>query len=192
MADPKGQQQQGQHPLRIPKRFITDHNAEGLAVFNTSIPEPVPYEEISNGDRFYLSYTTSSYPADLADGADIRAYANYLRNPPGVVIPGGSVLRIVDLRPGGESPMHRTVSLDYGVILEGEVEMVLDSGEVRLMKRGDMGVQRGTNHLWRNPSKTEWARMLFVLQEAKPLEIGGKKLEEDYGVGMENVRKSGK
>ena len=46
--------------------------------------------------------------------------------------------------------MHRTVSLDYGVVLEGEVELVLDSGETRLMKRGDVSVQRGTNHAWRN------------------------------------------
>lgn len=191
MADPKGHEQE-QHPLRLPKRFITDHNAEGLAVFNTSIPEPVPHTTIANADRFYLGYTTSSYPADLTDGADIGAYADYLRSPPGVVIPGGSVLRIVDIRPGGDSPMHRTVSLDYGVVLEGEVELVLDSGESRLMKRGDVSVQRGTNHMWRNGSKTEWARMLYVLQEAKPVEIGGQKLGEDYGVGMDDVRPSGK
>lgn len=47
--------------------------------------------------------------------------------------------------PGLTSPMHRTVSLDYGVVLEGEVYLVLDSGEERLMRRGDISVQRGTN-----------------------------------------------
>ena len=85
------------------------------------------------------------------------------------------------MRPGATSPMHRTVSLDYGVVLEGEVELVLDSGEKRLMKRGDLSIQRGTIHEWRNTSQTEWARMLYILQEAHPLEIGGKKLGEDYG-----------
>jgi quercetin dioxygenase-like cupin family protein len=85
--------------------------------------------------------------------------------------------------------MHRTVSLDYAVVLLGEVELVLDSGETRLMKPGDVAIQRGTNHAWRNISKTHPARMLYVLQEALPLEIGGKKLEEDYG-GIPGVRPS--
>lgn len=155
------------HPLRTPNRFITDHNAEGLAVFNTSLPEPLPHTAIENGDRFYLAYATTTYPADLGGGADVSTYAGLLESPPGVVLPGGSVLRTVDLRPGGESPMHRTVSLDYGVVLEGEVELVLDSGEARVMRRGDVSVQRGTNHMWRNRSAADWARMLFVLQEAK-------------------------
>jgi len=46
--------------------------------------------------------------------------------------------------------MHRTVSLDYGIVLEGDVELVLDSGEKRAMKQGDVAIQRGTNHAWRN------------------------------------------
>jgi len=77
--------------------------------------------------------------------------------------------------------MHRTVSLDYGVVLIGEVELVLDSGEVRLMKPGDICVQRGTMHAWRNTSKTEWARMLYVLQPSLPVSVGGTELVEDYG-----------
>lgn len=93
------------------------------------------------------------------------------------------------MRPGLLSPMHRTVSLDYGVVLEGEVELVLDSGETRLLKRGDVAVQRGTNHAWRNTSETEWARMMYILQPCAPLEVGGKKLGEDYG-GMKGVRGS--
>lgn len=184
-------QKHGPAELRTPNRFITDHDANGLAVFNTSIPEPLPAQVIANQDKFYLGYTTTSYPADLTNQSDIAAYASFLSNPPGVVIPGGSVLRIVDLRPGGLSPMHRTVSLDYGVVLEGEIELLLDSGESRVMKRGDVSIQRGTNHQWKNRSQTEWARMLYVLQEAKPIEIGGKRLGEDYGEGMENVRPSG-
>lgn len=53
------------------------------------------------------------------------------------------------MSPGLLSPMHRTVSLDYGVVLEGEVELVLDSGETRVLKRGDVAIQRGTCHAWR-------------------------------------------
>lgn len=184
-------QSKDSHPLRTPHRFITDHDESGKAIFNTTIPEALPHKVIGNGDRFLLGYTTSQYPVDLNKNADIESYASYLKDPPGIVIPGGSVLRIVDIRPGGESPMHRTVSLDYGVVLEGEIELVLDSGETRVMRRGDVSVQRGTNHLWRNRSQTEWGRMLYVLLESKPLEIGGKTLGEDYGKGMEDVKKSG-
>ena len=75
--------------------------------------------------------------------------------------------------------MHRTQSLDYGVVLEGELEMILDDGVTRMMRRGDVAVQRATNHGWRNTSQTEWARMLFVLQECQKLFVGGKELGED-------------
>ena len=68
----------------------------------------------------------------------------------------------------------RTVSLDYSVILEGKVKLVLDSGATRLLKRSDIAGQRGTNHVWRNPSTTTWVKMLYFLQEAKPLQFNGK------------------
>lgn len=125
----------------------------------------------------------------LSDSKDLSIYQDDLANKPGIMIPGGSVLRLVDMRPGATSPMHRTVSLDYGVVLEGEVELVLDSGETRIMRRGDVSIQRGTNHAWRNVSGTEWARMLYVLFEAEPVIIGGKVLGEDYG-GIPGVRPS--
>lgn len=181
---------QNQEPpkLRAPNRFITDYNASGLAVFNTSIPEPLPAEVIGNM-KFHLGYATTTIPADFTNHSDIATYSSFLSTPPGIVIPGGSVLRVIDIGPGGETPMHRTVSLDYGVVLEGEIELVLDSGESRVMKRGDISVQRGTDHRWRNTSQTEWGRMLFVSQEAKPVDVSGKELGENhYSYGMENVK----
>ena len=85
--------------------------------------------------------------------------------------------------------MHRTVSLDYGIVLEGEVELVLDSGEVRAMKAGDVAIQRGTNHAWRNMSDSKWARMIYILQPSTPLEVAGKLLGEELET-MEGVRSS--
>lgn len=99
------------------------------------------------------------------------------------------MLRLVDMPPGATSPMHRTVSLDYGVVMEGSVELILDDGVSRVMERGDISVQRGTIHAWRNMSKTSWARMLYILQESKPIHLEGKQLGEDYG-GLQ-VPKSG-
>lgn len=170
-------------------RFITGHNPAGKAIFSSKVPEPLVWQELADGAKFSLGYATNTFPVDLNGEADVSTYQHYSQNLPGITIPGGTVLRLVDMLPGALSPMHRTVSLDYGVVLFGEVELVLDSGETRLLKTGDVAVQRGTNHAWRNASKTHPARMLYVLQEALPLEIGGKKLEEDYG-GIPDVRPS--
>lgn len=70
--------------------------------------------------------------------------------------------------------MHRTVSLDYGVVLEGEVILQLDSGERRQLVRGDIFVQRGTAHQWRNPSNTDPARLLLVHLGSKEVVVENK------------------
>lgn len=85
--------------------------------------------------------------------------------------------------------MHRTVSLDYGVVIYGAVELVLDSGETQLMNSGDVCVQRGTMHAWRNTSETKWARMMYVLTPALPVKIGKQVLSEDLG-HIQGVRSS--
>lgn len=55
---------------------------------------------------------------------DIQKYEKNLQEPPGLVINSGTVLRHVDMAPSHLSPMHRTVSLDYGIVIEGEIELV--------------------------------------------------------------------
>ncbi|KAL1582228.1 hypothetical protein WHR41_09079 [Cladosporium halotolerans] len=180
------------HGLPSIHRFITTHNAEGKATFSDSVPEQLSWHTLPNSAKFSLGYTTEQYPVDMNQNKDVSVYQSYLQTPPGLVIPGGTVLRFVDVPPQSVSPMHRTVSLDYGVVLEGEVELVLDSGETRLMRRGDVAIQRGTNHAWKNVSTTGWARMMYVLQESKPIEMDGKALGEDYGVGMDGVPPSEK
>lgn len=111
--------------------------------------------------------------------------------PIGLVTKGGTVLRFVDFAPGYECMMHRTQSLDYGIVLEGEIVSVLDSGEETVMRRGDVMVQRATMHSWRNDSPTKWARMIFCLQDVKPLVVGGQRLGEDLGRGTKDVPASG-
>ncbi|KAJ6029974.1 hypothetical protein N7499_012390 [Penicillium canescens] len=181
--------------IRPLKRFITTHNETGKAIFSNDLPELMPVQRITDGADFSLAYTSDHFPAQLNNKTDITEYSNYLTSPPGIVVSGGTVCRIVDMLPGALSPMHRTVSLDYGVVLEGEVELVLDSGEVRLLKRGDVAVQRGTNHAWRNVTpdvvdengvKTgQWARMLYVLQPSEEIEIDGRRLGEVVdGIGV--------
>ena len=85
--------------------------------------------------------------------------------------------------------MHRTRSLDYGVVVEGVVELVLPGevggeerqGKVRRLGVGDTEVQRGTMHAWRNGSETEWARMFFVLISCEEVTVGEEILEEESG-----------
>ena len=104
---------------------------------------------------------------------------------------------MVDIAPGSKPLLHRTQSLDYGVVIEGEVEMILDEGVGRVMRRGDVAVQRGTNHGWRNLSGTEWARMFFVLQDCERVVVGGREMGEDVsgaesGVGLVSERGEGR
>lgn len=168
------------------KRIITTHDpATKKAVFSTKLSEEIPINHVPTAD-FRLGYVTKNFPVELNKDADLDTYEPFLNSPPGLVASGGTVLRFVDMEPGALSPMHRTVSLDYGVVLEGEVELVLDSGEVRKMVRGDVAIQRGTMHAWRNCSTTKWVRMMYVLQDCKPVEVAGEVLEEDYGT-MQDV-----
>ncbi len=69
--------------------------------------------------------------------------------------------------------------------------MVLDSGERQRMEKGDVAVQRATMHSWVNTSETEWARMLFVLQDCEVLEVGGVEMREDLGSSADMVQTSG-
>ena len=155
-------------------RYITTHDPHtGLSIFSPFHAATVPKTTLPNGSAFQLDYTTSSTPVTYTADADISAYNAHLAShpplPPAHTTPNGTVMRHTEMPPGGATPMHRTLTLDYAVVLEGEVELVLDGGEARMLRRGDTVVQRGTMHAWRNCSRTEWVRMLCVLM---PVEEG--------------------
>jgi quercetin dioxygenase-like cupin family protein len=80
--------------------------------------------------------------------------------------------------PGASSPLHRTDSIDYGIIISGEIELELENNVSKRIGAGEIIVQRGTIHKWKNPSETEVCRIVFVLIEAKPYEINGMPLPE--------------
>ncbi|KAL4873945.1 hypothetical protein BDV12DRAFT_158791 [Aspergillus spectabilis] len=166
-------------PLPGITRYITGHNTSGKAIVQTETPAEWSSFE-NNSMAFTVAYTTSEFPADLNNDADVKKHEEVMTlGQLGLVKPGGTVCRFVDFAPKGPPLMHRTQSLDYGIVLEGEIEMTLDSGEKKLLKRGDIAVQRATMHAWHNPSETDWTRMVFVLQECKPLVVFGEELGED-------------
>jgi quercetin dioxygenase-like cupin family protein len=82
----------------------------------------------------------------------------------------GTRFAVIDFPPGNQAHMHRTETIDYVIVMEGEIEMDMDASSVRL-RAGDIMVQRGTNHAWANRSNKR-ARVAFVLVDAEPLGIG--------------------
>ncbi|ODM17633.1 hypothetical protein SI65_07308 [Aspergillus cristatus] len=165
-------------PLPKPTRFITGHNSDAKSIVHTE--DAATWTNLGDEMGFFVPYTTSQFPVDMNNERDIAQNKEVTSSGKlGLVNPGGTVCRYVDFAPGNKPVMHQTVSLDYGIVLEGEVEMILDSGEKKLLKRGDVAIQRGTMHAWKNPSETEWARLLFVLQASENVVIDGKALEED-------------
>jgi quercetin dioxygenase-like cupin family protein len=153
------------------RRIVTGHNAGGEAIIK-SVDILTP-KLIPSGDaEFAQVWTTAAVPADNNDEND-----GGLRDV-GLTLRGGSAIRVVDMLPGKQSPMHRTHSLDFGIIMSGELELVLDGGTVQRLGAGDIVVQRGTNHLWRNPSTDTPCRIVFILIEAAPVTVGTQTLEE--------------
>lgn len=83
-----------------------------------------------------------------------------------------------DFAPNSSVPMHRTLSVDYAIIMSGEIVLKLDGGEERTVKAGEYIVQRGTNHEWHNRTN-EWCRAVFVGFAAEPVKLAdGTLLEE--------------
>ncbi|MCJ1423111.1 hypothetical protein MMC29_000992 [Sticta canariensis] len=185
-------QNPGQLSTNLPgvTHYVTGHDpATGKAIVQ-STREGSWNPVLGSSVAFNVVYTTSEFPASLKDDKDITTHDELMSsNKLGLVNPKGTVCRMVDFGPGSEPLMHRTQSLDYGLVLEGSMEMILDSGEIRLMHRGDVAVQRGTMHAWRNASTTEWARMFFVLQDCQEVVLNGKPLGEDLGIasGSEDI-----
>ena len=163
------------------RRVVTGHDAQGKAV--VIMDGAAPNQKLRQaGIVSTLLWVTDETPADISGSAD-RAAREIAVPPP----PNGSILRVVDFPPESEggskidnaavlremgitsrsaaparhAHMHRTRSIDYALVLSGEIDMLLDDSEIHL-KAGDVLVQQGTNHAWINRG-TEVCRIAFVL-----------------------------
>jgi quercetin dioxygenase-like cupin family protein len=156
------------------RRVVTGHDKNGKAVF--AADDNYETVIIPSGDAAMATiWTTATVPANLNDETDGRT------RDAGTTLKGGSVIRVVDMLPGAASPMHRTNSIDYGIIISGNIELELDNTVFKTMGPGDIIVQRGTIHKWRNPSSSEICRIVFVLTEAKAYVHNGAALPEYMG-----------
>ncbi|MCY4668926.1 MAG: cupin domain-containing protein, partial [Rhodococcus sp.] len=144
------------------RRVVTGHDSTGKAVFVDDTQSPVETTKGAAVSNFWLH---SGKPNNSSNYQDPVAPPVPLEPPV-----DGSVFRIIELPadPDAIPYVHRTASLDYALVLDGEIYAVLDDDE-RLMRTGDVLIQRGTNHAWANRSEKP-CRMLFVLIDAEPLD----------------------
>jgi mannose-6-phosphate isomerase-like protein (cupin superfamily) len=155
-------------PLNV-RRVVTGHDADGRAVVkidetSTNLRSSRPGHEAA------VIWTTQGYPVDNDGDEDTQGGA------PSGTIDDGTVFRIIEYGPGVAPRMHRTDTIDYAVVMSGEIDMRLD-GETVHLRAGDVVVQRGTLHDWVN-NGTEPCVIAFVLIGAKPVESsGGQRLE---------------
>jgi quercetin dioxygenase-like cupin family protein len=150
------------------RRVVTGHDAQGRAKVEV---DETAKNVISNrpGASSCVVWSTKGFPVDN-DGFNDPTAANFK-----TTVDGGTVFRIVHYAPGVTPRNHRTDSIDYAVVISGEIDMELDDGVVAHLKQGDVLVQRGTIHNWVNRGK-EACVIAFVLISAKPVSAAGKAL----------------
>ena len=138
-----------------PRRIVTGHDDAGRSVVLADAPTPKTLD--IGSAAFHEIWITDRTPAPIA-AAESEPTDRPLRPPPPA---GGVMVRYTEIAPGAASPMHRTETVDVGVVLEGETWLLLDVGSETLMRAGDSVVQRGTKHAWANRADRP-VRMVFV------------------------------
>ena len=176
------------------RRVVTGHDKKGKSVFLMDGPAP-NVKEMASMPGLALTdlWETGGAPADNGGDADAAARPVRLEPPP-----RGSILRIVEFPPdaawrgnadsleafksigaghakdqsNSDPMMHTTATIDYLIILKGEIVAILDTGET-LLKAGDIMIQRGTNHSW-SVRGNEPCILAAILIDAKPLGLAAK------------------
>lgn len=174
-------------PQQLPpvRRVLTGHNAAGEAVIiEDGLAPAVRTVAERPGYRVTNLWATFGAPAPINDPDRVSELSGVM--PP----PKGTVVRIIDFPPDSKDPaerekafnasfahlfkdadhspkpsqhpgMHKTESVDYAIVMSGEITAIMDSSET-VLRAGDVLVQRGTNHAWANRSDA-MARVCFVL-----------------------------
>lgn len=169
------------------RRVVTGHTPEGRSTIVADEPAPQVNQGATPDTGSVVLWVTDAAPASNAGNADAAPAG--VRNPVPPATRGGTIFRIVDFAPssrGAAAPasalpgvhhtedrsarhpgFHQTDTVDYAIVLEGEVWAILDEAET-LLKAGDILIQRGTYHAWDNRSN-DVCRIAFVLIDAEPL-----------------------
>jgi len=169
------------------RRVVTGHDSAGKSIFVMDGVPPVVTSPGRGGVTVTEVWRSEQTPASNAGNAEATVNPQPLHPPE-----GGHVCRVVEYQPDsirGQSDraahfaamqatdavdksarhfgFHKTRTLDYAIVLDGEIYAMMDEGEC-LLKAGDVLVQRGTNHAWSNRTEKP-VRVAFVLIDAEPL-----------------------
>jgi mannose-6-phosphate isomerase-like protein (cupin superfamily) len=173
------------------RRVVTGHDAAGRSMFVIDGPTPHVFSRTKGSAVVHELWETAATPADNRGSADAIARGHRLSPPK-----HGSVFRVIEYPPDSQrlaaiaheeklpddgsgraaatdrsnprhAGFHKTDTIDYAIVLSGEIYAMMDDGEV-LLKAGDVLIQRGTNHAWSNRTEQP-AVVAFVLIDAEPL-----------------------
>ncbi|KAF4815596.1 hypothetical protein CGCSCA5_v006982 [Colletotrichum siamense] len=164
---------QAQTPFR---RIVTHHKNEKSSIL---INEELQFED-GWGSQAVTIWKNHEYPAE------------YQREKPDavpIIYTHGSLIRAVEFPPHSQGHNHRTASLDYGIVMEGELELLLEDGSRTNLRAGDIVVQQATMHQWNNVSDKP-ARIIFVLLPGQKKTKDGMDITEK-GVPTEMLPKRG-
>ena len=154
------------------RRVVTGHDSQGKAIVRIDHNESSPPQAIGGVD-FVTVWSTAGFPVDNSGDADEASFVS------GVTRPGGTHFNVAQVHPGNQLVPHRTSTIDYAVVISGEIDMELDEGETVHLRAGDVLVQRGTWHTWINTGN-EPCVIAFALIDAQPVTAGGRTLEATF------------
>jgi hypothetical protein len=152
------------------RRVVTGHDKNGKSIVLSDGPPPQnhPMHGSAIGADFFEMWSDTNVIPRLTSVPSTEP-AEPNDRPFTIMPPAGHLIRVIDVYPpqmgGKRTVMHRTRTLDYAVVIEGEVVLILEDSEVHL-KKSDVVVQRGTNHGWENRSD-HMARMVFFHIDAQ-------------------------
>lgn len=166
------------------RRVITGHDSDGKAIIvaDDVLDAQQMTVKTAGGDNRVAGielWGTATSPVDNSDAAlatQRRGWRGHTEEGRGQ----RSMFRIGRLPPGSVAPMHRTESVDYAILIEGECDLLLDSGQTTTLHAGDVVIQRGTMHSWMNRGDTS-CTWLFILLDAEPVKVNGAELKQVMG-----------
>jgi quercetin dioxygenase-like cupin family protein len=161
------------------RRIVTGHDANGKAVVKTD----ETLAAVGRLGRPHIAgceiWSTDRMPVDNSDESEAAQRKGFVTRYNYVGTGQGTVIRITEFAPGAPKFMHRTETVDYALLLSGECDLELGSGEVVHLKPGDVVVQRGTMHAWVNSGSAP-AVFAFILIDADPANVESQDLRTHF------------
>jgi uncharacterized cupin superfamily protein len=169
-------------PMQV-RRVVAGHDASGKSIISSD----EVLTAVSRGAGANITgceiWSTDQMPVDNSREAESSQKAGFVKHEPKhnnyVRTGGGTLIRIIEWGPDHPRFTHRTETVDYTVILSGEIDLEMEGSEVVHLQPGDTVVQRGSIHTWMNRGTTP-AVMASVLIDALPVEVDGKTLHTQY------------